>query len=140
MVVTSDIAELFDTDIGPHQVLVNKDQAPFEWASAMLFDCSACSILTPEYVQSPKNALFDFKWTEQGGVGSFPTEWNHCVGYAPPRLDAKLYHFTKGVPVWRETRGNPEDNVYYDAMKHMLYTVSHAELMGNSVHVQKKAG
>lgn len=139
MVVTADIAELFETDMGHHQVLVNKEQAPFEWASAMLFDCSACSILTPEYVQNSRNALFDFKWAEKDGVGSFSPDWNHCVGYAQPRLDAKLYHFTKGVPVWRETRGNPEDNVFYDAMKHMLYTVSHAELMGNSVHVQKKA-
>jgi hypothetical protein len=41
--------------------------------------------------------------------------------------------------VWRETRGNVEDAVFHDAMKHMMSTCSHAELMGNSVHV-KKAG
>jgi hypothetical protein len=137
MVVTADIAELFETDMSHHQLLVNKEQAPFEWPSAMLFDCSACSILTPEFVQSPKNALFDFKWTENGGVGAFSPDWNHCVGYAPSRLDAKLYHFTKGVPVWRETRGLPEDVVFHEAYKAMLHTVSHAELMGNSVHVKK---
>lgn len=136
MVVTADIAELFETDIGHHQVLVNKDQAPFEWASAMLFDCSTCAILTPEYVDNPRNALFDFGWCEKDGVGSFPSEWNHCVGYAEPR-DAKLYHFTKGIPIWRETRGNAEDQVFHDAYKHMLHTVSHQELMGNSVHVRK---
>jgi len=137
MVVTADITELFDTDIGPHQVLVNKDQKPFEWPSAMLFDCSACSILTPEYVDNPKNALFDFAWTEKGGVGAFAPEWNKCVGYAPTGLDAKLYHFTKGVPIWRETRGNAEDVVFHEAYKAMLHSVSHAELMGNSVHVRK---
>lgn len=143
MVVTSDIAELFATEDltaegGFHSVRVNKDQAQFEWASAMLFRNAKCTKLTPEFIEDRSNQLFDFKWADS--VGSFPAEWNWCVGYAEPRLDAKLYHFTKGVPVWRETRGNAEDNIYYDAMKHMLHTVSHAELMGNSVHVQKKAG
>lgn len=137
MVVTADIAELFVTDMGVHQVLVNKDQAEFEWPSAMLFDCSQCMMLTPEYVEIPRNKLFDFAWAEHGAVGAFPAEWNKAVGYAPSGLDAKLYHFTKGVPIWRETRGNVEDSVFHDAYKHMLHSVSHAELMGNSVHVQK---
>jgi hypothetical protein len=134
MVVTADINGLFWKDDGS-AVQVNKDQAPFEWASAMLFDCDQCRVLTPEYVQDPANKLFDFAWAES--VGSFPAEWNKAVGYAPPGLDAKLYHFTKGIPVWRETRGNPEDVVFHEAFKHMVSTCSHAELMGNSVHVQK---
>jgi len=138
MVVTRDIAELFALADGESSVQVNRDQARFEWPSAMLFNCEHCPMLTPEYVDDRKNQLFDFAWAAKG-IGEFPAEWNHCVGYAAPRLDANLYHFTKGVPVWRETRGNPEDNIFYDAMKRMLHTVSHAELMGNSVHVQKKA-
>jgi len=137
MVVTADIAELFATDMSHHQVLVNKEQAEFEWASAMLFDCSACSILTPEFVDDARNALFDFKWAEHGAVGAFAPEWNHCCGYAKPNPGAKLFHFTRGIPIWRETKGNAEDSVFFDAYKHMLHSVSHAELMGNSVHVRK---
>lgn len=137
MVVTADIAELFAVDMRHHQVLVNKEQAKFEWPSAMLFDCSACMALTPEYIDDKRNQLFDFAWAEHGAVGAFPPEWNHCVGYAAPRLDAKLYHFTKGVPVWRETRGNVEDKVFHEAYLNMIHTVSHRELMGNSVHVAK---
>jgi hypothetical protein len=137
MVVTSDIAELFAQADGQSSVQVNKDQAGFEWPSAMLFNCEHCTTLTPEYIENRKNMLFDFAWANQ--VGEFDGDWNHCVGYAPSRDDAKLYHFTKGVPVWKETRGHLEDKIFYDAMKHMLHTVSHAELMGNSVHVQKKS-
>lgn len=137
MVVTGDIAELFSTDMSHHQVLVNKEQADFEWASAMLFDCAACMMLTPEYVADTKNALFDFKWVEHCAVGSFAPEWNHAVGYAQPRSGVKLYHFTKGIPIWRETKGNVEDAVFHEAYKAMLHSVSHAELMGNSVHVEK---
>lgn len=142
MVVAGDIAELFASEDltaegGFHSVRVNKDQAQFEWASAMLFRNAKCTKLTPEFIEDRGNQLFDFKWADS--VGSFPAEWNHCVGYAEPRLDAKLYHFTRGVPVWRETRGNVEDKVFHEAYLNMIHTVSHQELMGNSVHV-KKAG
>lgn len=132
MVVTGDIAELFAGADGS-AVQVNKDQAKFEWASAMLFDCAQCHVLTPEYVE--RALLFDLAWADS--VGSFPAEWNKAVGYAPSGLDAKLYHFTKGIPVWRETRGNVEDVVFHEAFKHMVSTCSHADLMGNSVHVKK---
>ena len=135
MVVTGDIAELFAQADGLSAVQVNKDQAKFEWPSAMLFDCELASALTPEFVEDKENVLYDFAWANR--VGSFSGDFNHCVGYAQPRTDAKLYHFTKGIPIWRETRGNPEDAVFHDAYKHMLHSVSHAELMGNSVHVQK---
>jgi hypothetical protein len=137
MVVTGDIAELFAAhdETSPDVVWVNTDQERFEWPSAMLFDCAYCLQLTPEYVDDPRNKLFDFAWAKS--VGSFPAEWNKAVGYAPPGLDAKLYHFTKGIPIWRETRGNVEDAVFHEAYKHMLHSVSHAELMGNSVHVRK---
>lgn len=142
MVVTADIAELFDSvqsrEFGTQiDVWVNKQQARFEWPSAMLFDCAGCTALTPEYIEDQRNQLFDFAWTDPRFIGSFPAEWNKCVGYAASGLDAKLYHFTKGVPIWRETRGNPEDVVFHDAYKAMLHSVSHAELMGNSVHVKK---
>lgn len=135
MVVTGDIADLFAQADGVSSVQVNKQQAKFEWPSAMLFDCELCTDLTPEYVQDSRNVLFDFAWAKH--VGEFSPEWNKAVGYAAPGLDAKLYHFTKGIPVWRETRGNVEDVVFHEAFKHMVSTCSHAELMGNSVHVQK---
>jgi hypothetical protein len=139
MVVTGDIAELFAVFDGPmseYCVWVNKEQAKFEWPSAMLFNCAQCSELTPRYIDDRTNQLFDFAWAENS-IGAFPPEWNKAVGYAPPGLDAKLYHFTKGIPIWRETRGNVEDQVFHEAYKHMLHSVSHAELMGNSVHVRK---
>lgn len=135
MVVTADIAELFAQANGEDSVQVNRDQERFEWPSAMLFNCEHCTALTPEYIDNPKNALYDFAWAKS--IGQFDSTWNKCVGYAPAGLDAKLYHFTKGIPIWRETRGNPEDAVFHDAYKHMLHSVSHAELMGNSVHVRK---
>lgn len=137
MVVAGDIAELFASEDltaegGFHAVRVNKDQAQFEWASAMLFRNAKCTKLTPEFIEDRSNQLFDFKWADS--VGSFPAEWNHLCGYGEPSLSAKLYHFSRGVPVWRETRGLPEDQVFHEAFKHMVSTCSYQELMGASVH------
>lgn len=133
MVVTSDIVELFQWADGTTSVQVNKKQDMFEWPSAMLFNCEHCTMLTPEFVEDRRNQLFDFAWAKE--IGQFPAEWNHLCGYGEPRLDAKLYHFSRGLPVWRETRGLPEDAVFHAAYKHMVDTCSYNELMGNSVHV-----
>lgn len=135
MVVTADILQLFDHANGLDSVQVNRNQARFEWPSAMLFNCEHCTTLTPEYIDNPKNQLFDFAWAKS--IGEFPAEWNKCVGYAPSGIDANLYHFTKGIPCWRETRGLQEDRIWNNAYKSMVHTVTHQELMGQSVHVAK---
>ena len=110
MVVTGDIAELFKM-CGMKSVYVMQEQAKFEWASAMLFNCGACKTLTPQYVENPENPMFDMSWAT--AVGEIPAEWNHCVGYAEPK-DAKLYHFTQGLPCFFETNGLEEDKVWQD--------------------------
>lgn len=131
MVVTGDIAELFQ--YGGSAVSVMQEQARFEWASVMLFNCGCCLKLTPEFIEDERNALFDLAWAPS--VGSIPPEWNSCVGYAEP-TESKLYHFTQGLPCFPETAGLPEDAVWHDAKKKMLGTVSWKELMGTSVHAK----
>ena len=133
MVVTGDIAELFYLAAGEHSVQVQQKQARFEWASAMLFNCEHCKTLTPEFIDDEANVLFDMKW---GTVGHFPAEWNHCVSYAEPRTDAKLYHYTAGIPVWPETRGLPEDFAWVQEAKMLTHTVGWKDLMGTSVHAK----
>ncbi len=140
MVVTGDIAELVnDLSDCASSVRVNQNQPRFEWPSAMLFNAYNCQMLTPEYIQNPANSLFDLSWADHG-VGKFDPAWNHCVSYDAPRLDAKLYHFTKGIPIWPETTGEngaPQDKVWLKEAKIALSSVSHKELMGGSVHVKK---
>lgn len=135
MVVTGDIAELFALADGVSSVQVNKQQKPFEWPSAMLFNCEHCKTLTPQYIDNPANKLYDFAWAKS--IGEFPEEWNFCVPYSGNSDRAKLYHFTQGTPNWKETRGHPEDKYWFDAYKAMLRSCSFQELMGNSVHIEK---
>jgi hypothetical protein len=132
MAVTGDIAELFEHG-GMNAVSVMMDQPKFEWASLMLFNCGACLRLTPEFIDNEENKLFDFDWAPY--VGSLPQEWNHCVGYAEP-AEAKLYHYTQGLPCFYETLGLPEDSIWNDERKAMLHSVPWKELMGRSIHAE----
>lgn len=129
IVVKDDIAGLFAQADGS-SVQVQQNQAKFEWASVMLFDCAQCKTLTPEFVGDTANKLFDLAW---GTVGTFSEAWNHCVGYAPPKK-ASLYHYTQGIPCWYETMGNAEDAAWLEEREEMCRTVTWKELMGNSVH------
>jgi hypothetical protein len=136
MVMRGDIAELFYLLDTRTSVQVNKEQPEFEWASAMLFNCANCELLTPAYVEDPANAMFDMKWADHG-VGSFPKEFNHCVRYAEPNPNAKLFHYTEGLPCWVETSGACEDVHWEREHKIMNSTVRWQEMMGNSVHAQR---
>lgn len=131
IVVTGDIGELWDQADGLSSVQVMRDQARFEWPSVMLFNCEHCKMLTPEYIETAPNPLM-LDW---GSVGSFAPEWAHLVGYMEPK-EAKLYHYTQGLPCWYETAGLPEDEAWYTERKALTQTVSWMELMGNSVHAQ----
>lgn len=132
VVVRGDIGELLAQADGVSAVQVMKEQHKFEWASAMLFNCANCKILTPEYINDPANKLLELDW---GPVGEFTLEWNHCVNRTPP-TEAKLYHFTEGIPIWDEVRGSPLDQIWLDEYADMVNTVPWVELMGKSVHAR----
>jgi lipopolysaccharide biosynthesis glycosyltransferase len=131
MLVQGDIAELFSLKDETH-VQVVKNAQRFEWSSLMLFDCAKCSVLTPEFIDTPTTNPLSMKW---GDVGDLPNEWNHCVGYDKPNPKAKLIHFTKGIPIWPETKSCEHSDAWWDELRITNSSVSHQELMGNSVHV-----
>ena len=142
MIVTGDIAELANdlTDC-KSSVRVMQDQERFEWPSMMLFNNYNCQTLTPGYVQNQANSLFDLAWSDHG-VGVLPNEWNRVVGYGDERMDGKLYHWTRGIPIWPETQdknGTPQDKLWMKECKIAVSSCSYADLMGGSIHNQRKA-
>jgi len=135
IVVTGDIVDLFKhAKASEYSVHVMQEQKPFEWPSVMLFNNACCHQLTPAYIDNEANNPYKFEWARDR-VGTFPAEWNHCVGYAKPK-QAKLYHYTQGLPCWREVAGLPENEAWLEAYSHLTDTVSWKELMGTSVHAQ----
>lgn len=132
VVVTGDVADLAAQADGVSAVQVMQDQPKFEWPSVMLFNCANCEVLTPEYVDDATNALLSLNW---GEVGSFSPEWNHLCGYSEPK-EAKLYHYSQGLPCWYECQGMPEDVFWQREYDDMIRTCTWAELMGKSIHAQ----
>lgn len=131
MIVQGDIAELFELG-GMNAVSVVQDQERFEWPSMMLFNCSACLRLTPEFIDDKKNQLFDLAWAPY--VGSLPKEWNSVLGYGPVEGKPKLLHWTRGIPVWEETQGLPQDEVWFSELEAANSTCAYNDLMAKSIH------
>ena len=113
-------------------VFVSKNPQRFEWPSVMVFQNNLCRILTPEYIE--KQPCFDFVWATS--IGDLPREWNHLVGYDTPNPEAKLIHYTQGVPCWPETRHCEHSQAWKALLAETMATVPFETLMGRSVHVK----
>ncbi len=138
MLALGDIAELFGHAQPGKAVVVCQEQQRFEWASVMLFDCAhpANRVLTPELVGDPQRCRqpHAIDWLEPAQIGSFPPEWNHCIGYSAPRPEAKLAHYTMGIPAFPEVRGCEFSEAWMEAFRQASATLPWARLMSGSVH------
>lgn len=134
VLVRGDVVELLAHPLAEPKTPVFAVRGPrkFEWASVMVFNNPLCQMLTPEYVDNPKLNPLGFVWAHT--VGALPSLWNHLVGYDAPNPDAKLVHFTQGIPVWTETEHSEFADEWHATMKASMSTCSFDALMGQSVH------
>lgn len=122
-------------------VMVQHDSATapkrgkFEWPSVMLFNNEKLKHMTPDFVEDPRNRMYDYAWAPT--IGALSSTWNHLVGYDDPNPDAKIVHFTKGIPVWPETENCEFAAEWHETLSEVLSTVSYQELMGTSVHAAR---
>lgn len=138
MIVRADIADLFAMGDPQYAAMVVKNQQRFEWASAILYNCAhpANAVLTPDYVDDPARCQtpHHLDWLPDDLVGALPAEWNHCVGYDTPNPQAKLVHYTQGVPFHPEVAGCEYHDEWYAERDNMCASIDWTSLMGNSVH------
>ena len=131
ILVRGDVCELRHGDLRPQVSMVQHEKRKFENPSVMLFNNALCKQLTMEYVGTER--MYDMAWVAHPGM--LDPEWNHLVGYDRPNPDAKIVHFTMGIPVWKETIKSEFAQEWIDCYKRMNSSVSFEELMGRSVHV-----
>lgn len=107
----------------------------FEWPSLMLFNCEHfdCQKLTPEFIQN--ESPHKLAWAKK--VAEIPKDYNHVVPYSGENRNAKIIHFTQGIPCWEETKNCEYADAWNRELQAMNGTVSFKELMGNSVHAQR---
>lgn len=78
------------------------------WSSLMLFNCSRCTSLTVDYVNTATGLeLHRFHWLEgDHAIGAIDSAWNHLVDVqdADGAEGASLLHWTLGGPWFREQR------------------------------------
>lgn len=125
----ADVAEIAQTE--DSVAVVQHMQQVYERPSVMVFNCAECLNLTPEFVETDKNPL-NLKWATS--VGRIPHEWNHLVGYDSTRNDAKLVHFTQGIPCFPETQNAEYSEEWHKVANQCFSTVSWETMMGGSVH------
>lgn len=107
----------------------------FERNAVMLFNNAKCRKLTPEYISTgAPNKLAE--WADS--IASLDKEWNHLVGYDVPNPNAKIAHFTMGIPCFPETKDDEFADEWREAHRAMNGTVSWKEIMGSSVHARWK--
>jgi hypothetical protein len=141
MLCLADICELFrmvERDKEPKAVYVAKVPARFEWAAMMMFNCAhpANARLTPTFIEQGER-LHTIQWLDDELIGELPREYCHTVFYDLPRTDAKIVHYTAGIPIFPETTGCEYTQEYAQELQQMGSIALWEELMGRSVHTKR---
>lgn len=130
MLCLADVYELNElSDDSAVQVVKHPDPMRFEWPSLMWFNCEKCTALTPEFIENGNPHVLEW-----GEVGELPKEWNHLVGYDDPNPDAKIAHFTMGIPHYDEVSPCEFAKEWHADKYWSHHSVSWLRLMGQSVH------
>ena len=118
MLCRTDIQELWDLKKPQFDVMVvkhdyqtkyptkylgqrNEDYPCKNWSSLMLMDCGNAIWRRPQYrdlLKGPAGLLHRFSFLEDERIGELPKEWNWLVSEYPSNPDAKLVHYTIGIP------------------------------------------
>ena len=88
----------------------NKDYPKKNQSSVMILNCMHMSWrqITPESVQQMTGSqLHQFSWLKDDQIGELPKEWNWLVQEDGPNPDAKLLHFSSGVPLMPAHANSP---------------------------------
>jgi len=81
----------------------NEDYPRKNWSSVILWNCGYYPNrkLTPEFVSKATGSyLHRFEWLKDEQVEALPPEWNHLCLEQEPDPNAKLAHFTVGLPAF----------------------------------------
>jgi hypothetical protein len=89
--------------IGTELESKNLDYDRKNWASLMLIDCehSSWKKVTPEYLESVNMlSLLQFSFMDDSEIESIDDAWNRMVDEGKPLENAKIIHWTAGIPAF----------------------------------------
>ena len=88
----------------------NSDYPRKQWASVMMMNCYhyAWRKVTPEYVNAAKPMdLLQLRFIHDDRIGSLPEEWNWLADEKGDNPNARLVHFTAGIPAFEHYKDSP---------------------------------
>lgn len=96
--------------IGTPMEAENADYPCKNWSSVMLINCAhyGWRKLTPDVIETVAGAyLHRFQFLEGRYVGDLPAEWNWLADEYGRNDEAKLLHWTAGIPAWPHYKDAP---------------------------------
>lgn len=108
--------------MGTEMQCPNRDYSRKNWASVMLINCAHedWRTATPESIASTP-ALEWLQFKNIADVGAIPAEWNCLVDEGQDSTNAKLLHWTAGIPCFPMYANAPRAEDWNQAHKEMLY-------------------
>lgn len=97
----------------------NEDYERKQWASVMLINCShfGWRQITPEFVRRAKPMdLLQLRFIDDDRIGSLPIEWNWLVDEFGANEQAKLLHWTAGIPAFEAHADAPMAREWTDSL------------------------
>lgn len=96
--------------IGTSMEADNEDYHRKNWASVMLINCAhfAWRKMTPQYMRTAsKLDILNFSWMPDEWIGELPVHWNWLADEYGENAEAKLLHWTQGVPAFPHYHDTP---------------------------------
>lgn len=105
--------------VGTGLETINVSYPRKNWSSVILWNCGHPSnrLLTPEYVMSsPGRKLHRFEHLMDYEIGDIPLVWNWLAEEYPVNEEAKLVHYTLGVPAMKEYAKSQNADEWFDTV------------------------
>jgi hypothetical protein len=102
----------------------NGDYERKNWSSLMLINCAHFHwrTMTPERVCAMSGAeLHQFAWLKDSVIGDLPAEWNWLCQEHGPNHDAKIVHYSIGIPAFPEYRDTEQAPDWRDAAERVVH-------------------
>ena len=110
--------------VGTRMESDNRDYDRKNQSSVMLINCShfAWRTMTPEKVASMSGAdLHRFAFIPEDRIGDLPPEWNWLTDEHGANREAKILHWTAGVPLFPHYKHSPHAADYMRQVERMNY-------------------
>ena len=113
--------------VGTEMESDNPDYPCKNWSSVMLMNCAHYDWrrLTPNVVEKMAGSdLHRFSFIQDRFIGELPKEWNWLVDEYGKNPDAKLLHWTAGIPAFPEYTQAPMADEWWKANQRVNYATT----------------